>query len=443
MNEGVRAAVQRSARFSHTPRVLLGPVEIAGYYAGLARALREVGVHAVAVDLEGHPFRYETDPTYEAPFVRLARRAYRGRRSGESSRLVRWLWNVPLVVASLFALVWAILRFDAFIFSFGKTPLALWELPLLRRLGKRLIFVFNGSDARPPYIDGARMGPGRGLSITEGIALTRRMKRDISRIERYADVVVAQPAFSHFFERPVVNFFALGMPWRDQARITGGNREPGLTIKVVHAPSDPISKGSARIREVVEQLRAEGLPLQLIELQGVPNDVVLRELAGCDFAIDQVYSDAPMVGFATEAAVAGKPTIVGGYAWAENHRVFGAIPIPPVEECTPETLAEAILRLATDPERRASLGRAAQTYVRERWSPTEVGRRYLRLVEGPPPAEWMFDPRDLRYVEGYGLTRDQARELVAAVLREGGREALCVSDKPELLARFEQFAAES
>ncbi|MDQ5839796.1 MAG: hypothetical protein M3537_01310, partial [Chloroflexota bacterium] len=63
-------------------RVFIGPVEIAGHYARLASGLRELGVDAVAVDLSGHPFRYE-DARQHAPVIRLAVAvANRSRRSG-------------------------------------------------------------------------------------------------------------------------------------------------------------------------------------------------------------------------------------------------------------------------------------------------------------------------------------------------------------------------
>jgi hypothetical protein len=423
-------------------RVFLGPVEIAGHYAGLEAAFREIGVDALAVDLRGHPYQYRRGSPPDPLIVRLTRWARVHRRRSGASRLRRAAWAIPVIATTLLLVGWAARRFDAFIFGFGETPLLLRELPLLRLLGKRIVFVFHGSDARPPYIDGARMAPDRALPIAECIALTRRTKAAIGRIERLADVVVAQPAFSHLFERPIVNFFRMGVLWRHRTAQPAALRADRAALRILHSPSDPTVKGSARIREAVEGLTAEGLPLELIELRDVPNDLVRDELDACAFAVDQIYSDAPMVGFATEAAVAGKPSIVGGYAWPENYRLFGAAAMPPVEECTPEGLSDAIRRLSTDPARRIELGLEAQAWVLEHWSPRAVATRYLALLEGPPPADWMFDPRDVRYVEGCGLSRDDARALVRAVIEAGGPEALCVADKPDLEAAFVAFASQ-
>ena len=423
------------------PRIMLGLVEIAGYYSFMHEAFRELGVDTLPIDLGRHPFRYRHEGRDDPTVVRLVRRVRDRRPEPGASRVAFFLWRLAWGPARILLFVWAVQRFDAFVFSTGQSFFRGRDLPLLRLLGKRLIFVFHGSEARPAYIDGQKMTPARALSIPECIAVARRQKAMIRRIERHAHVIVAQPAFSHFFERPVVNWFAIGVPWKDPLPSSAGPTTAATAIRILHSPSDPPVKGSAQIREAVERLRVEGLDLELIELNRVPNEEVLRQLGTCDFAVDQLYSDAPMVGFATEAAVASKATIVGGYAWSANRAAFDAVPFPPVEECEPEEVVEAIRRLATDDIRRRALGDEASRFVREQWSRRAIAGRVLRLIDGPPPREWMFDPRTLRYVEGCGLSRDDARDVVRRVLAEGGREALCLVDKPELEEAFVQFAA--
>lgn len=424
------------------PRILLCPYEIAGYYVGLEAGLRDLGINALAIDLGGHPFGYRRVSGEPPILVRLAQRAYAGERATRLSRLLRPWWRLARIATSLLVLLWAVGRFDVFVFSCGNSFLGLRELPLLRRLGKRMVFVFHGTDARPPYISGDQMSPDGRMSISDCQTLTRTKKATIRWIERYADAIIAQPAFSHFFERPVVDFFVVGMPWMDPPAV-GQRDSDNAPLRILHSPSNPMLKGSARIRESIERLQSEGLNLELVELRGVSNDIVLREIASCDFVIDQIYSDAPMVGFATEAAVAGKPAVVGGYVWPEYHRIFGLERMPPVEECTPETVADAIRQLAMNRPYREALGARARDFVRNRWSRTAIAERLLMIVAGSVPTEWLFDPRDQRYLEGCGLTREQARANVAAMVSVGGAAALCVSDKPELEQRFLAFASDS
>ena len=89
---------------------------------------------------------------------------------------------------------------------------SLRELPLLRLLGKRIVFVLHGTDARPPYMDGADMAASAHRSISDCAALTALKKKKIRRIEQHADVVLCHPLYSHFLERPYVRALSIGMP---------------------------------------------------------------------------------------------------------------------------------------------------------------------------------------------------------------------------------------
>ena len=436
MNEAISGSGASDA--SPPLRVFIGPVEIAGHYARLASGLRELGVDAVAVDLSGHPFRYE-DARQHSPVIRLAVAvANRSRRPG-GPMVAKAFWRGLEMIVRVILLAWTLLRFDAYVFGFGSTILYGHELPLLRLLRKRLVFVFNGSDARPSYVDGADMAASLGRSTDDCIRMTRRKKDRIRRIERYADAIVSQPAFSHFFERPVVDFFRLGVPC-GAPELDGVKRQDADTVRILHSPSNPEVKGSDRIRETVEELERAGMPLKLTELRGVPNAVVRAEIAGADFVIDQIYSDAPMVGFTTEAATAGVPAIVGGYAWPELRRIYPDDAMPPVEQCRPDELSAAVRRLAEDASHRIDLGERARRFVEGPWAPRRIAERYLAVLRGDTDPGWLFDPGTLRYVRGVGLTEERARELVGALVTRGGRAALQLADKPALEQAFLEFA---
>lgn len=421
------------------PRIFVGPIEIAGYYTRLAANLREVGADAVAVDVSGHPFRYERGPR-ESVWIRIAEAA--GRFDARFRGLPTPLRIPPKIVALIARVplfLWALTRFDVFIFGFGHSFFHTRELPLLHAAGKSMIFVFNGSDARPPYIDGALMRRSSGRTAADCIRMTRRQKDRIKRIERYAHAIVSQPAFSHFFERPVADFFRVGVPWIEPPPTDSAARGRA-SMRVLHSPSDPEVKGTDRIRAVVQGLVSEGRSIDLVEIRGQSNDAVRREIAGCDFVIDQIYSDAPMVGFATEAAVGGKPAIVGGYAWTFLRRVYDDGDMPPVEQCRPEGLRAAIVRLADDVEHRRELESKAQSFVRSRWARSSIAERYLALIGGTLDPGYFFDPSTIDYVAGVGFDESDVRTLVAAVIAQGGREALQLSDKPALEQKFVEFA---
>src|SRR5437879_2590636 len=109
------------------PRILHAPTNIAGIAGLLSRAQRDLGYDATSVEYIAHPYAFGTDRT-----LNLAR--------GDNPI------KKAMTVGS-FALE-AVRDYDVFHFYFGNTlfPHPYPDLPLLRALGKRIIFHFCGCE---------------------------------------------------------------------------------------------------------------------------------------------------------------------------------------------------------------------------------------------------------------------------------------------------------
>ena len=406
-------------------RAFLGLTEIAGYYGGLADGLRTHGVEAVVCDLSGNPYDFAGGS--KPAVVRLAESlARRNARTSRSSPL-KPVWKALALASRVPLFAWAAARFDLFVFGFGTSFFGNRELPLLRRLRKRIVHVFHGSDSRPPYLDGSLMD---GRTAEECIALTRAVKQRLRAIERSVDLVVSNPLSSQLHERPFVSFLALGVPRRCAPAAEVRTGRP----RALHSPSHPAAKGTSELREAVRRLNDRGVELALVELTGRPNAEVLAAIAECDFVVDQIYADVAMAGFASEAACASRPAVVGGYGRSALEAAMCGAPFPPVHFCEPDEVEAAIERLASDRPYRLALGAEARTFVRERWAPAEVAGRLLAALDGDESL--VVDPATIDYVEGGGLSRERLRALVRDVVALGGAEALQLSDKPELERRL-------
>lgn len=390
-----------------------------------------------------HPFKYEQA---SAPWLlRMWQRLGAARAATRRENLLRKL----LLVAAHDLWGWLVLarvlfRFDAFLFVYGQTITnSHFELWLLKKLGKKLIFIYVGSDSRPPYIDGGSF-PGE---VTDAIprpeallAVTRRCKRRLRLHETYGDYLVNSPATAHFHQRPYINWFAMGIP-KTLALLLAEAAPRTASVRILHGPSNPLVKGSAIILAVIERLREKGYPIELVKIEGMPNERVLRELAQCDFVVDQLYSDTPLAAFATEAAFFAKPAVVGGYFASQVADYLAADDIPPSLFVPPEELEAAVERLIRDPALRRELGEKARQFVATRWSTRAVAERYWRLLNDDVPDHWWCDPRAVRYVEGCGMPRGRAQRLIGALVDRFGAQALQVSDKPELEAALVALAA--
>ncbi|HEX9931952.1 MAG TPA: glycosyltransferase [Allosphingosinicella sp.] len=425
-------------------RILIAPVEVAGIAGGLKAGFDEIGVEATLAFSQPHAFDYAASRQVH-PLARVWSRlgAAFSRAEAKGSRLRYPIWAMWRAW-SVLVLIWALWRFDAFIFLFGNSLTnTRTEARLLRRLGKKVAVVYCGSDSRPPAVDGqVCQVPAR----REPASLERhgkKLKARIANFEENGFACVNSPFTGQYHGRPFANWFVLGVP-----RSAGvspppapAERSDGAPLRILHSPSNPKVKGTDRVIEIVEALKAGGHPIELALLQNVTNDRVLEEIDKADVVVDQLYSDTPMASFAVEAAQRGKPVLVGGYSAAPEFRPALSEHPPVTMFVHPDEASAALERLVADADLRHDLGRRAEAFVRSHWSPAAVAGRYLRLLKGEAPAEWFVEPGAYIYVHGAGLPEAEARAIVGAVVAERGEGALQLDHLPALREAFRRFGA--
>lgn len=440
-------------------RIFLGLTEVSGFFARLESGLHEIGVDAMHVPLQSHGFKYSSEDHYP-PVVRWARNAV-SLRINALRRGDRWssglcLLNLGVSRAALF--VWVLFRFDVIVMGGGSSFFSLKELPLLRFLGKKVIYTFHGTDIRPPYIDGFYepeeyrhrlpllvmlrlwLSGGPDNSAIELREVTKLRNWRARVIEKHADAILCSPNCCHFLSRPFVSFFNVGLPIgvSGPAAMTV-RKETNHLPRVLHAPSQKKGKGTDFIRKVVGELRAEGIPFEYVEVSNLPNKELLELIKGCDLVIDQAFSDSPLAGFVTEAGYFGVPAVVGGYYADVCDQYIPKSILPPVSFCRPEHLKAAIRMMILDQDMRKAMGKAAQEFIRARWTNREVAKRFLQVIEAPP-ADWMCDPKKVFYLQGIGLEESTARKNVRNLIEAFGTEALCLGHNPALEKAFIAFS---
>jgi glycosyltransferase involved in cell wall biosynthesis len=330
-------------------RVLHVPAAVGGNPQGLARAEREIGLDSLSVVLDASPFGYPADFVLREPGV--------GRVAFEARRL-RLLWA-------------AMRKFDVVHFNFGRTilppQLRMLDLPLVRMSGAVIAVTFQGDDARRGDIARElKGGPTLPTSLPHLYSPASDAERRIrvARFERHADLVYyLNPDLAHVLGTrarflPYAHVDVRTWPLSEQA---GG--EPPV---VVHAPSDRTVKGTRYLVDAVEQLRGEGLEVELVLVEGLSHTDAVRLYGRADLAVDQLFAGW-YGGFAVEAMAAGVP--VATYLRSED---FGVLPermreALPLLDVSPDTLAD-VLRTWLGPRRHelAALGAQSRRFV-ERW----------------------------------------------------------------------------
>jgi glycosyltransferase involved in cell wall biosynthesis len=430
----------------HYPRIFIGLRELSGYYHHLKKGFDALGIDSVFVNLSGHPYQYGTDDN--PPAINIINKiAQKIGTMFYRNWVTRVIWVVFLQnIISLFLLPWALFRYDVFLFASNSTFFFFIDLPILKLFRKKIIYVFHGSEARPVYLNGYVIKNSKLSSILIGIIAARIQKIMISVIDIFADHIINIPPQAYFHSRPFISWWMIGVPHdvKDVGIVSSSLRKGSpKVVRILHAPSKPEPKGTARIRQVVQSLKQKGHSIVYVEITGRPNSEVLQELAKCDFIVDEIYSDTPMAVFATEAAFAGKPAVVGSYYVNQLKDDLPVSYTPPSFFCHPDLLEAAMEKLIIDHKFREELGKKAREFVITHWSATKVAQHYIMLIDGNFPEEWLYDPRDIRYLRGCGLSEEKAKKIIAAFLKIGGKKSLCLSDKPALEEMFVQFASAS
>ncbi len=157
---------------------------------------------------------------------------------------------------------------------------------------------------------------------------------------------------------------------------------PSRPMRVLHAPNHRAVKGSERIVEAVESLRAEGRHVELVQIERQPNEVVRAAMAGVDVVADQLvigwYAMFALEGMAMRRAVIChlRPDLVAVHA-SEGTLPEGGFPFVRAD-C--QTIADALRALHDRPESIPEAGRQGRSFV-ERYHSLEAGSRLFSAIQ--------------------------------------------------------------
>ncbi len=346
------------------PRILHAPTNIAGIAGLLARAERDLGYDATSVQYVAHKYDFGTDRT-----LNLAR----------NSNPIK-----KVATTGLFALD-ALRKYDVFHLYFGNTlfPHPYPDLPLMKALGKKIVFHFCGCEVRRRDITLEKYAVS-GCHECVSLVCLKKHHPD----PKWADAtLVSTPDLLEFVPGAIL------MPGPvDLGRWTP--RPPRTTlisaddpIRILHAPSDREIKGTRHLLAAVERLKAAGYPVELMLLEGVPHNEVAEYCNRADIAVDQLMIGAYGT-VSIEMMAKGVPVVcriredLRGY-YPEDLPVVSAEPFVGGESTggagEGRDVYDVLEELVKEPEKWAELGRRGIEYVTREHEMHRVAERVLPL----------------------------------------------------------------
>jgi glycosyltransferase involved in cell wall biosynthesis len=221
------------------------------------------------------------------------------------------------LLLNLYIFCWSARRYRSVIIYFdggalGQGTAFLWRLePYLYRLaGVKTVVLPYGSDVQV-------MSRSLNLQFKHAMSVDYPAHRTRHRhIQAMVDVWSSAGShivggcewvdYMHHWDSLMIAHFSIQLP--EVPAASAESRPVERTLKLLHAPNHREIKGTRHVVKAVEELRQEGLDIELVMVERVPNEEVRRLILEADVVVDQLVIGWYAM-FAIEAMASGKPVI--------------------------------------------------------------------------------------------------------------------------------------
>ena len=181
---------------------------------------------------------------------------------------------------------------------------------------------------------------------------------------------------------PACSFVIDTKDWISKKKYIAKNGFDGL-VNIVHTPNHRGFKGTEFIIKAVDELKKEGLKINLKLIEKTPNSEVKRILfEEADILVEQIIA----TGYAfsgIEAMSTGLPVIAGleNPLYTQVLRRYSFLNECPILSGSPENIKDQIRLLVTNPDLREKLGKANRKYVEKYHSYKTAGYMFEQLYQ--------------------------------------------------------------
>ena len=222
------------------------------------------------------------------------------------------LWQRALRPWREFVWMWRVIaKYEVIHLHFALTlSLSGWELPILKRMGRKIVVHYRGCELRDRE---QNMALHPEINICQRCdyhaAICQGSKARVARAQQYGDVnLVTTPDLQDFL--PQAEHFPFFAPVLDEPQETNQSqpRPHRDAIKIVHATNHPGIEGTEEIQAVIRRLQKKGYKIRFVFLCRVAPQRVLQEFRDADLTIGKMkmgyYANAQI-----ESLALGVPAI--------------------------------------------------------------------------------------------------------------------------------------
>lgn len=194
-------------------------------------------------------------------------------------------------------------------FLFHRFDGRAYEFDFLKKRGKKIVTFFCGSDIRSPHlsIEHAKkldidvMATYQALSDPKFASpeFEARVRRTAEVADRYVDHIFNAPVDQIGYIKRDVHPFVYFYP-DEKFNRNADKYNDVKRVKIVHAPSSFIIKGTQLIRAAIKKLKLQGYDFEYVEIINMPHAVVMHHLQTAHIVVNELYAFVPGI-FGLEA----------------------------------------------------------------------------------------------------------------------------------------------
>jgi glycosyltransferase involved in cell wall biosynthesis len=340
-----------------------------------SKALKEIGIDSETL-MDGYYSSINKKEDFDKYFYDLVPKFF-----GKRLFYPLFVWLYIINNCSIF-----VMSFDGVVFKrhLGKY---FWKIEyLLFKLNDIKVIVFSyGSDG---YMYSRILDKSLQSAALVNYPYQARIEKDIEeRVffwSKYADIVITGFMGCDGFPRwdvVIPNFIVIDTnEWKPKEIYSNNDGKNGV-VKILHTPNHRGFKGTEFLIKAIEELKEEGLNVELVLLEKVQNDKVREIMKEVDILAEQFVTGYGLS--AIEGMASGLPVLsnLDNPNYTEVYRRYSFLDECPIVSTRIEDIKENLRMLIINPKLREELGKLSRRYVEKYHSFTTFQYLFTNILK--------------------------------------------------------------
>lgn len=357
-----------------TPTIFVGLTNIASQLGDIQKAFNSLGAQCITAVHQNHAGNIINN-VVDYDFSTMKKYWFGGVRPRSLQKKLQKRWLLPK------DRIWrkVIKECDVFIFMWSTFAPDYADIAQLKKMGKKVINVFVGDDARWYYSSKQEyefygMQPPEYDQYNYSVeALQRRLLLQRTA-EKYADFVFSRLDQAQLALRP---YYRWNMMVNSSAITCNPTQRKDRPL-VLHAPSSKAVKGTKYILQAFDRLKKEGVAFETKLIENLSHLKALELYRDADILIDQLL--IPGTGkLATEGLASG--CVVMAHMGYDNYPQNNP-PDCPIIDVNPDNIYQRLKEIIQDYDQRQALAKQGRPYVEKHLDVKYFCEKVLKLVTG-------------------------------------------------------------